>query len=236
MSDIGMNDVPFYIEFTPRDFDTDVKHDPASCAKDSFGDDASSFAEQKLEVMKPNTHYMMSHSDEASQQGLNAPYHNMPSHLLMSHPDDESQQDLDAMDLMVHHSIRRRDWLHRQVSPAIIKNDNMKVVGTIEQQDFDVTASDLQQMILDIRCCSPHAFVNQCALSLRRATNKLVADAGEDVDTHASPGVSESPLTSYNVSQPRAVFKRKDSQTQTLTDEIPKLYSDLVRMIGLAPY
>ena len=89
----------------------------------------------------------------------------------------------------------------------------MKLVGNFEQQDLDVSTSDLQQMILDIRCSSPHEFVNQCTLSLSRATNKLVVDAG-DVDTHASPGVSGSPLVSYNVSQPRAVFTRKDSQTQ----------------------
>lgn len=202
MSHIGMNDVPSYIEFTPRDFDSDIERDPPSCAEDSsFCDDTSRFAEQKIEVIKP------------SQQDVEAPYYNiMPAHMT-SHPDDESQQDLDAMDWMVHNSIRRQDWLHRKVSPSIIEHDNMKLVGNFEQQDLDVSASDLQQMILDIRCSSPHEFVNQCTLSLSRATNKLVVDAG-DVDTHASPGVSGSPLTSYNVSQPRAVFTRKDSQTQ----------------------
>ena len=92
-----MNEVSFYIEFAPRDFNTDVKHDLPSCAKDStFGDDASSFAEQKFKDMKPNTHFMMSHSDEASQQGINAPYHNVMMSYL--HPNDKSQQDLDAMD------------------------------------------------------------------------------------------------------------------------------------------
>ena len=191
MSHIGMNDVPSYIEFTPCDFDSDIERDPPSCAEDSsFCDDTSRFAEQKIEVIKP------------SQQDVDAPYHNkMPAHMT-SHPDDESQQDLDAMDWMVHNSIRRQDWLHRKVSPSIIEHDNKKLIGNFEQQDLDVSASDLQQMILDIRCSSPHEFVNQCTLSLSRATNKLVADAG-DVDTHASPGVSGSPMTSYNVSQPR---------------------------------
>ena len=81
-----MNDVPSYIEFTPLDFESDIEHDPPSCAEDSsFRDDASSFAEQKIEVIKP------------SQKDVDAPYHNkMPAHMT-SHPDDESQQDLDAM-------------------------------------------------------------------------------------------------------------------------------------------
>ena len=117
------------------------------------------------------------------------------------------------MDWMVHDSIRRRDWLHRNISPATIKHDDMKVAGTIKQQDLDVTASDLQQMILDIRCSSPNVFVNQCILSLR-ATNKLVDDAG-DVN-YLSPGVSESPMTSNNVTQPSEVFTRKVSQTQSM--------------------
>jgi hypothetical protein len=94
MSHIGMNDVPCYIEFTPRDFDSDIERDPPSCAEDSsFCDDTSRFAEQKIEVIKP------------SQQDVEAPYYNMmPAHMT-SHPDDESQQDLDTMDWMVHNSI-----------------------------------------------------------------------------------------------------------------------------------
>ena len=125
----------------------------------------------------------------------------MPAHLLT-----ESQQDLDALDWMVHNSIRRQDWLHPKVSPSIIEHNNMKLVDNFEQQDLDVSASGLLQMILDIRCSSPHEFVNQCTLSLSRTTNKLVADAG-DVDTHASPGVSGSPMTSYNVSHPRQFLR-----------------------------
>ena len=35
-------------------------------------------------------------------------------------------------------------------------------------------------------------------------------------NTHESPGVSGLQLTSYNVSQPRAVFARKDAQTQRM--------------------
>ena len=66
MSHIEMNVVPFYIEFNPRDFDSDIERDS------SFRDDASSFAEHKFEVMKP------------SQTDLEAPYHNiMPAHLMM---------------------------------------------------------------------------------------------------------------------------------------------------------
>jgi hypothetical protein len=87
MSHIGMNDVPSYIDFTPREFDSDIERDPPSCAEDSsFCDDTSRFAEQKIEFIKP------------SQQDVDAPYHNItPAHLLI-----ESQQDLDAMDWMVH--------------------------------------------------------------------------------------------------------------------------------------
>ena len=211
----GMNDVPFYIEFTPRDYDTDIEIYPPSCPEDSsLGDDASSFAEQKFEVMKPTTHDIMSHSNESSQQDLDAPFCDiMPSPLMMSHPGDESRQDLDAMDWMVHDLIRQ-EWLHQKVSPAIIKNDDMKVAGTIEQQDLDVTASDLQQMILHIRYISTLALVNQCTLSFR-ATNRLVNDA-DNFDSHASTGVSESPMTSCSVTQPSEVFTRKVSQTQSM--------------------
>ena len=90
-----MNDVPSYIEFTPCDFDSDIERDPPSCAEDSsFCDDTSRFAEQKIEVIKP------------SQQDVEAPYYNiMPAHMT-SHPDDKSQQDLDAMDWMVHNSVK----------------------------------------------------------------------------------------------------------------------------------
>ena len=118
MSHIGMNDVPSYIEFTLRDFDSDIERDPPSCAEDSsFCDDTSRFAEQKIKFIKP------------SQQDVDAPYHNItPAHLLI-----ESQQDLDAMDWMVHNSIRRKDWLHRKVSPSIIEHDNMKLIGNFEQ-------------------------------------------------------------------------------------------------------
>ena len=56
MSHIGMNDVPSYIEFTPRDFDSDIERDPPSCAEDSsFCDDTSRFAEQKIEVKTIST-------------------------------------------------------------------------------------------------------------------------------------------------------------------------------------
>ena len=191
MNNIGSKDVPSYIEFTPNDSFamycmSNIESEPPSCIDDnSFGDDASIFSEEDLVVMKPRIDDKMCHS----------PPHNMSQvYHLMSHPGDVSQQDLLAND-----ETRHRDWFHRNTIPTFVKND-VKITSTIKQDGIDVSTSDLEQMVLDIRCSSPLTFINKCALSLCAI---------------ASSEVNESAMSSYD-EQPSEVYVRKVSQTQSI--------------------
>ncbi len=56
---------------------------------------------------------------------------------------------------------------------------------TIKKQDIDVTSSNLQQMIIDICCSAPSAFINKFTLSF--GTTKPTAVAGP-VNAHGSSG------------------------------------------------
>jgi hypothetical protein len=182
MNNIGKKPVPSYIEFTPR----------GSLAIDceangrSFMDDVSIFSGEELPMSQD--HDTLSHN--TSQV-----------YYMMSHLDDVPRQDHDAMDLMVHEKRCPRDWIHHKNIPTIVENNDMKIGGIIKQHDIDVSTSDLQKMILDIRCTSPLTFINQCTLSLGAT---------------ASRGVNEPSISPYDYSQPSEVFVRKVSQTQSM--------------------
>ncbi len=75
--------------------------------------------------------------------------------------------------------------------------DHGEVFCSLAQEGLHITASNIRQMILDIRSSSPLAFINQCTHSLR-TTNNLVANAGA-IDSPASQGVNKWPTTSYDV-------------------------------------
>jgi hypothetical protein len=88
--------------------------------------------------------------------------------------------------------------------------DHGEVACSLEQEGLYITASNIRQMILDIRSSSPLVFINQCTRSLRTANN-LVTNAGA-IDSPASKGANEWPTTSYDVAQPSAAIVRKVSQ------------------------
>jgi hypothetical protein len=126
----------------------------------------------------------------------------------------------DRMDRMDHDTMRPPDLIPAfiEIIPGtsiIDEDDDMnmdhgEVVCSLKQEGLHITASNIRQMILDIRSSSPLAFINQCTHSLRTANN-LVANAGA-IDSPASQGVNEWPTTSYDVAQPSAAFVRKVSQ------------------------
>jgi len=148
----------------------------------------------------------MRNHDDVTQQDLDdmkQMVHDMMRlrHLVIQ-PDDLHQQDLNVMNGLVHHTIRSPDLLRRNTIPDFI--DLPPGSSTINDdndddilQDPDITASDLQQMVLDIRCGSPTAFVDHCTHSLITAMNFLSHSGA--VYVHTSKGENESPLTLYDV-------------------------------------
>ena len=126
----------------------------------------------------------------------------------------------DRMDRMDHDTMRLPDLIPALIeiipgTSIIDEDDDLnvdhgEVFCSLAQEGLHITASNIRQMILDIRSSSPLAFINQCTHSLR-TTNNLVANAGA-IDSPASQGVNKWPTTSYDVTQPSAAFVRKVSQ------------------------
>ena len=212
MNNIEMEDVLPYVESTPRsrsgeDYDAEKECDPKSCSEVcSLDDPGGIISQHEPDNKKPKTKLIMRNHDDVTQQDLDdmkQMVHDMMRlrHLVIQ-PDDLHQQDLNVMNGLVHHTIRSPDLLRRNTIPDFI--DLPPGSSTINDdndddilQDPDITASDLQQMVLDIRCGSPTAFVDHCTHSLITTMNFLAPSGA--VYVHASKGENESPLTLYDV-------------------------------------
>jgi len=233
MDTIGMKDVPSSLYNGLR---VDDARDSLSCAVHfSFDDDVNNFSCQELDATKQNDHDLMSHPDDAfiALQDLYATK-KMDHDLIQGRhltriPVGVPCQDIDAMDRMDHDTMRPPDLIPAfiEILPGtsiIDEDDDMsvdhgEVVRSLKQEDLHITASNIRQMILDIRSSSPLAFINQCTHSLRTA-NKLVATNAGAIDAPASQGANEWPTTSYDVAQPSAVFMTKVSQQHSIKSSL----------------